>query len=191
MAQSDLRDMEVLKSHVLRILGPCRKHYQDLLADRGDQLARMRVAQVCNPLHAKTSPVTAEQIDDLKVFRFAAHPILAPAIEGMKTEINKYMAAVNNIPPLEQRLVTKTKKGKNVVVQQDSFDIAKWWQEQYVTLPNFALVVRALCCQSVSSCSAERVFSILNDSFTEDQTNSLADYMELSLQLQHNSRGRN
>ena len=48
------------------------------------------------------------------------------------------MAAVNNILPLEQRLVTKTKKGKNVVVQQDSFDIAKWWQEQYVALPNFA-----------------------------------------------------
>ena len=97
---------------------------------------------------------------------------------------------LHNIPPLEQRLVTKTKKGKNVVVQQDSFDIAKWWQEQYVALPNFALVVRALCCQSVSSCSAERVFSILNDSFTEDQTSAYADYMELSLQLHYNSRGR-
>ena len=76
-------------------------------------------------------------------------------------------------------------------MQQDSFDIAKWWQEQYVALPHFALVVRALYCQSVSSCSAERVFSILNDSFTEDPTNSLANYMELSLQLQYNGHGRN
>ena len=44
--------------------------------------------------------------------------------------------------------------------------------------------------QSVSSCSAEHVFSILNDSFTEDQRSAYADYMELSLQLQYNTRGR-
>ena len=40
-----------------------------------------------------------------------------------------------------------------------------------------------------SSCAAERVFSILNDSF-DDQKNALADYMELSLQLQFNGRTR-
>ena len=43
-----------------------------------------------------------------------------------------------------------------------------------------------------SSCAAERVFSILNDSFDDDQKNhdALADYMELSLQLQFNGRTR-
>ena len=32
---------------------------------------------------------------------------------------------------------------------------------------------------------------ILNDSFDDDQDRSMADYIELSLQLQYNSRGRN
>ena len=34
----------------------------------------------------------------------------------------------------------------------------------------------------------ERVFSILNDTFDDDMDNSHADYIELSLQLQFNSR---
>ena len=34
------------------------------------------------------------------------------------------------------------------------------------------------------------LFSILNDSFDDDQDSSLAGYIELSLQLQYNNRGR-
>ena len=186
------RFIEVLKAHVKRILAPCVTHYQNLLATREEQLFRMKAAQICDPLFAKANHVTVEQINNLNVFRFAAHPILATNIEGMKNELSRYKAAVDAIPPVEQRLVSKivTKKGKKTTVQVDTFNIAKWWQEQSGTLASFALVVRAICCQSSSSCSAERVFSILNDTFTEDQRNSRADYMELSLQLQYNNRGR-
>ena len=34
------------------------------------------------------------------------------------------------------------------------------------------------------------LFSILNDTFEDDMDNSLSDYIELSLQLQFNSRTR-
>ena len=192
LSQQDLRSIEVLKAHVKRILAPCVTHYQNLLATREEQLFRMKAAQICDPLFAKANPVTVEQINNLNVFRFAAHPILATNIEGMKNELSRYKAAVDAIPPVEQRLVSKivTKQGKKTTMQVDTFNIAKWWQEQSGTLASFALVVRAICCQSSSSCSAERVFSILNDTFTEDQRNSRADYMELSLQLQYNNRGR-
>ena len=36
----------------------------------------------------------------------------------------------------------------------------------------------------------ERVFSILNDTFDDDQDNALGDYIELSLQKQFNARSR-
>ena len=36
----------------------------------------------------------------------------------------------------------------------------------------------------------ERCFSILNDSFDDDQTGSGADYIEHSIQSQYNARGR-
>ena len=35
-----------------------------------------------------------------------------------------------------------------------------------------------------------RVFSILNDCFDDDQLNALDDYVQLSLMLQYNARGR-
>ena len=43
---------------------------------------------------------------------------------------------------------------------------------------------------SPNSIPPERVFSILNDTFDDDMDSSLADYVELSLQLQFNSRSR-
>ena len=36
----------------------------------------------------------------------------------------------------------------------------------------------------------KRVFSILNDCFDDDQLNALDDYVQLSLMLQYNARGR-
>ena len=42
----------------------------------------------------------------------------------------------------------------------------------------------------LDSIPPERVFSILNDTFDDDQTRALADYIELSLQKQFNARSR-
>ena len=36
----------------------------------------------------------------------------------------------------------------------------------------------------------ERVFSILEDTFDDDQRSAYADYLELSLMIQYNNRGR-
>ena len=54
----------------------------------------------------------------------------------------------------------------------------------------FAFVLRAVLANSPNSIPPERVFSVLNDTFEEDMDNSYADYIELSLQLQFNSRSR-
>ena len=39
-----------------------------------------------------------------------------------------------------------------------------------------------------SSAAAERVFSVLNNSFGANQTNSLEDYVEATVMLQYNNR---
>ena len=51
-------------------------------------------------------------------------------------------------------------------------------------------MLRAVLANSPNSIPPERVFSILNNTFDEDQENGLADYKELSLQLQFNERSR-
>ena len=51
-------------------------------------------------------------------------------------------------------------------------------------------VANVLLANAPNSIPPERVFSVLNDTFDDDQSSSLADYIELSLQLQFNSRSR-
>ena len=50
--------------------------------------------------------------------------------------------------------------------------------------------LRAVLANSPNSIPPERVFSILNDTFEDDQERALADNIELSLQLQFNNRSR-
>ena len=57
-------------------------------------------------------------------------------------------------------------------------------------MPAFSYVLRAVLANAPNSIPPERVFSILNDTFDDDMDTSLADYVELSLQLQFNSRSR-
>ena len=57
-------------------------------------------------------------------------------------------------------------------------------------VPAFAYALRAIFANAPNSVLPERVFSILNDTFDDDQDSSYADYIELSLQLQFNERSR-
>ena len=136
-----------------------------------------------NPLHVLSigSPLTEVDIDALSCFRFSTHPKLKPAIEKMKSELPTYLSLVKDIKPLSER---KDEKGK------DTFDLGTWWRGNSSKVPSWAYVLRAVLTNSPNSIPPERVFSILNDSFDDDQDNALADYIELSLQLQYDGRGR-
>ena len=89
---------------------------------------------------------------------------------------------VEDIKPIEQRRDPKTKK--------DQFDLRVWWREAAAKVPSWAYVLRAVLTNSPNSIPPERCFSILNDTFDDDQTRSSADYIEYSLQSQYNARGR-
>ena len=51
-------------------------------------------------------------------------------------------------------------------------------------LPQWSLVAKKVILLQPSSAAAERVFSLLNSSFSEQQQNSLEDYVEASVMLQ-------
>ena len=70
------------------------------------------------------------------------------------------------------------------------FDLQVWWREAASKIPAWAVVLRAVLTNSPNSIPPERCFSILNDSFDDDQTSSSADYIEHSIQSQYNARGR-
>jgi hypothetical protein len=55
-------------------------------------------------------------------------------------------------------------------------------------LPHFSFVLRALLTNAPNSCPPERLFSMFNAAFGEDQRRAFADYLELAMQSQYNKR---
>ena len=64
-----------------------------------------------------------------------------------------------------------------------------WWQRNSETLPNWSSACKSLMLIQPSSAAAERAFSILSNSFTNNycQEHSLKDYIETCVMLQYNS----
>ena len=54
--------------------------------------------------------------------------------------------------------------------KKDTFDLQLWWREATAKVPSWAYVLRAVLTNSPNSIPPERCFSILNDTFDDDQT---------------------
>ena len=67
--------------------------------------------------------------------------------------------------------------------------ILAWWRDRDCkTFPAWALAARIVFAISPNSASCERVFALLKNLFGEEQSLSLADYVQASLMLNYNDR---
>ena len=98
----------------------------------------------------------------------AAVPFLCiPTItSGLKDELPDYLARASG-------------------TSQD-IDVLEWWKLNASTLPNWSEAAKKIFLLQPSSAAAERVFSVLKNSFDEHQIHSLQDYIESSVMLQYN-----
>ena len=69
-----------------------------------------------------------------------------------------------------------------------SVDPIKWWEMHLEQLPHWANAYKNVILVQPSSAAAERVFSLLTNSFGQQQTSSLEDYISVSVMLQYNKR---
>ena len=177
LSSTDLTDIEVLLARARAVVSPAAKYFETAMeGKRGGQLARMKAARFFNPLHVLASgEVTEADINGLSLFRCSKHPKLAPKIQEMKGEITKYNSLVKSIKPLAQRLDAKG---------NDTFTLLGFWRASEGEVPAFSYVLRAVLSNAPNSIPPERVFSILNNTFDDDQDSAHADYIELALQLQ-------
>lgn len=97
------------------------------------------------------------------LFSFLDRPA---CLHGLKTELPLYLA-----------------KAKDV--SQDVTPV-EWWSRHKVSLPHWADAAQKVSLVQPSSAAAERVFSLLKNSFSDRQLHSLQDYIEASLMLQYN-----
>ena len=125
-----------------------------------------KAARYFSPSKVNELKPTAVDIDSLTAFPF----LNSEVIDGLKSELPEYLAAAEDV--------------------SDKVDVIEWWKshEESGRLPNWTRTCRLVFLVQPSSAAAERVFSLLTNSFSPQQETSLEDYKELSVMLQYNYR---
>ena len=125
-----------------------------------------KAARYLSPSKVNELKPTAIDIDSLTAFPF----LNSEVIDGLKSELPEYLAAAEDV--------------------SDKVDVIEWWKshEENGRLPYWTRTCRLVLLVQPSSAAAERVFSMLTNSFSPQQETSLEDYLELSVMLQYNYR---
>jgi hypothetical protein len=80
---------------------------------------------------------------------------------------------------------------KKIADQCDTnMDRWEFWRTYYLSLPAWYKLAEEIVLVMVSSASVERIFSLLNNSFDNQQQNSLNDYKEATVRLRYNENWR-
>ena len=95
----------------------------------------------------------------------------------------------DTIANLAQELPAYLAAADGVAMMNDDEKLA-WWAGHSKILPNWSAVVKTLLLLQPSSASAQRAFSLMNNSFNGQQESALEDYLEASVMIRYNSAKR-
>ncbi len=145
---------------------PGLDYFQDKLGnDTQNPMAAFKAARLFCPSKVNEMKPSAGDVDDLRAF-----PFLEGDIDGLKAELPTYLALAADVDA--------------------SVDSLEWWKSHCESdgLAHWLSVAQKLFLVQPSSAAGERVFSILNRSFGDQQHNSLEDYVEATVMSQFNKR---
>ena len=127
-------------------------------------VAFFKAARLFSPHVVNIIRPTAASIDELSVFPFFTPQVLSELKEELPLYMSKASGVNASVCPLE------------------------WWQLNSGSLPKWSAKLQKVLLIQPSSAAAERVFSLLKASFSEQQQICLNDYIETSVMFQYNKR---
>lgn len=130
----------------------------------GLTVSAFKAARLFNPSKVSYLRPDATSVNSLAAFAFLHHEEL---LSGLKEELPMYLALATDVAP--------------------DINPLEWWKHHEKELPKWASALRKVLLVQPSSAGAERVFSLLSNSFGCRQDHSLQDYIEISLMLQYNN----
>ena len=113
--------------------------------------------------------------------------IMQPSASTIDTDLKKipFLNTVQELNGLKEELPTYLARAADT---DENFDILEWWKRNSSHLPYWSAAAKRIFLVQPSSAASERVFSLLKNSFGDQQDNALQDYVEASLMLQYNKR---
>ena len=127
-------------------------------------LSAFKAARYFSPSQMDEIRPTPADMDSLKAFSFIEDDL----ITRLKEELPRYKAAAEDV--------------------SREIDTTKWWKDHQNELPAWAEACKLVLLVQPSSAAAERVFSLLENSFSQRQNSALEDCISLSVMLQYNHK---
>ena len=157
-----------LIAHAKNCVEPALNYFrQQLTSSLKVPLAAFKASQLFNPNIIKLLNPDTSSVDALSVIPFFNQE----EITALKRELPSYL-------------------GKIAAIDNDDssdMDCLKFWKNSESTLPQWAAAAKKILVVQPSSAVVERVFSMLNNAFKDQQHNSLQDYIEVSTMLRYNN----
>ena len=162
LSGGNLQVEQQLNHYAISCVQPGLRYYNDRLTGcMQPPLAAFKAARLFSPLKMKIIP-DCSAVDCLSVFPFLDGATLG----NLKTELLQYIAAAEDV---------------NL-----SYNPLELWKVHEPTLPAWSAAAKKVMLVQPSSAACERVFSLLNNSFHDQQQSSLLDYTETSVMMQYN-----
>ena len=164
--------------HARKILMGGVKYFNDTIMEKLDSdLKIFMVCRFANPIAMRSRVVAPGTILEFKAALESVARFPAATVSKIIGEWNTYKRLINDFPPTQSEGVFKFQMQRCMA----------FWRTNYSTLPAMSQFARFCMSLAPSSAAAERVFSLLKNSFTVSQMRqSLEDYTQCSVMLQHN-----
>ena len=164
-----------LKAYAVSVLQPGFDYFKKKFSeDLTHQVQLLKWARLCNPVRMCEIRPTAEQLDELHIFKCTsiAQPLVS--LKDLKRELPTFLALALDLNAQEFKLG----------------DILPFFQAHQSELPMWGrfACLNLLAAQQLNSAAAERVFSVLKQAFNETQEQSLGDYVIGVVMNRYNKR---
>jgi hypothetical protein len=167
---------------------PAFSYLDDRLTNNCDASYHMKQEHDCtklcrafDPLFASTYFDDVATLDEFEIVpAFKVHKLL----DKMQTELPAYIAAAKSFSSNYPHGLDR----RNISVY--SQQVLKFWAENSISIPAWAVAARIVFSYSPNSAPCERVFSLLQAFFGKDRNTALADEISAALMLAYNERGR-
>ena len=152
--------------HARLCIQPALDYYQEHLqaSIMSVPLRAFKAARLFDPHFLNKTKPEHIVLNTLSAFSFITEPVLL----NLKQEFPLYVAAVEDI--------------------SGDLDAILFWKQYANNIPTWKETTAKVLLLQPSSAATERVFSILKNSFGDQQLRSLEDYLETSLIVQHNDK---
>ncbi|PFX15796.1 hypothetical protein AWC38_SpisGene19965 [Stylophora pistillata] len=157
------------EAYAMACIQPAYDYFTSKFLNNGDQLQPaveiFKAARLFNPNKiAEIQPTAAILSDQLRKVPFLNNDA---CIDGLQRELPTYIAAATDVNP--------------------DINVLTWWEIHEQEIPNWTKACKKILLIQPSSAASE-VFSLLENSFPDNQACALEDYIEASSMLQCNQR---